>query len=133
MVDFDSLRQQKTKKMSIRPQDIFRRLPKPDGINDLYESQGKVLTDWFDNRENKDTVIKLHTGGGKTLVGLLMAQSCINEKGESVLYLCPTQQLVSQTLEKAEALSLNAVPYVKKKPLDDDFINGKAIMVCTYV
>lgn len=132
MVDFDSLRQQKTKKVSIRPQDIFRRLPKPDGINDLYESQGKVLTDWFDNRENKDTIIKLHTGGGKTLVGLLMAQSCINEKGESVLYLCPTQQLVSQTLEKAEALSLNAVPYVKKKPLDDDFINGKAIMVCTY-
>lgn len=132
MVDFDSLRQQKTKKESIRPQDIFRRLPKPDGINNLYESQGKVLTDWFNARDNKDSVVKLHTGGGKTLVGLLMAQSSINEKGESALYLCPTQQLVTQTLEKAESLNLNAVPYVKKKPLDEDFVNGKAIMVCTY-
>ena len=132
MVDFDSLRQQKANKTSIRPQDIFRRLPKPDGINDLYESQGKVLTDWFDARDSKDTVVKLHTGGGKTLVGLLMAQSSINEKGESALYLCPTQQLVLQTIEKAKALSMNAVQYIKKQPLDDDFVNGRAIMVCTY-
>lgn len=132
MVDFDSLRKQKKKEKSILPQEIFRSLPKPNGINDLYESQGKVLTDWFDKRNNKDTIVKLHTGGGKTLVGLLLAQSCINEIGESVLYLCPTQQLVLQTIEKAYELNLNVIPYSKGEPLNDEFVNGKAIMVCTY-
>ena len=132
MVDFNTLRQRKNKTIAIRPQDIFRSLPKPTGINDLYESQGKVLTEWFECRENKDTVIKLHTGGGKTLVGLLIAQSSINEKKEPALYICSTVQLVKQTIEKANALNIKTVPYVAGAPLDDDFINGKAIMVCTY-
>lgn len=132
MVDFNTLRQRKNKTIAIRPQEIFRSLPKPTGINDLYESQGKVLTEWFECRENKDTVIKLHTGGGKTLVGLLIAQSSINEKREPALYICSTQQLVKQTIEKANALNIKTVPYVTGAPLDDDFINGKAIMVCTY-
>lgn len=132
MVNFDALRQKKNKPAPIRPQDIFRSLPKPDGINDLYESQGKVLTEWFENREKKDTVIKLHTGGGKTLVGLLIAQSSINEKGYPALYICPTNQLVHQTIEKARELHINAVPYKKGEGFDEDFINGKAIMVCTY-
>jgi replicative superfamily II helicase len=32
-------------------------------------------------------VVKLHTGGGKTLVAPLMAQSVMNEIGVPVLYL----------------------------------------------
>lgn len=77
-------------------------------------------------------MIKLHTGGGKTLVGLLMAQSTLNETKEPVLYLAPTRQLVKQTLEKAKAHGIAAVPYEKGKPLAEDFINGKAVMVATY-
>src|SRR5690606_38874062 len=73
-----------------------------------------------------------HTGGGKTLVGLLLAQSTLNETGEPVLYLAPTTQLVQQTLEKAEAIGIPAVPYKKGQPLDEEFTNGKAIMVGTY-
>ncbi|MFY4777439.1 DEAD/DEAH box helicase [Metabacillus sp. RGM 3146] len=46
-------------------------------------------------------VLKLHTGGGKTLVCLLMAQSTQNT-GEPVLNLAPTKQLVQQKLEKAD-------------------------------
>jgi hypothetical protein len=51
---------------------------------------------------------------------------------EPVLYLAPTTQLVNQTLEKAKALGIAAVPYQKGEPLDDAFVNGKAIMVATY-
>lgn len=132
MVDFDKLRTQKKKPKAVDPTEIFRRLPKPPGINDLYTSQAEVLNAWFLRRTEKDVVVKLHTGGGKTLVGLLMAQSTINETSEPVVYLTPTVQLVKQTLEKAKALGIHAVPYERGQPLNDDFVNAKAIMVGTY-
>jgi len=94
VVDFDKLRTKKKKAKAIEPSEIFRRLPKPPGINDLYTSQAEVLQTWFERRNTRDVVLKLHTGGGKTLVGLLMAQSTLNEVGEPVLYLSPTVQLV---------------------------------------
>ncbi len=132
MVDFDKLRTNKKKPKAIEPVEIFRRLPKPPGINDLYTSQAEVLQSWFGHREERDVVVKLHTGGGKTLVGLLMAQSTLNETAEPVLYLTPTVQLVNQTLEKAKALGIHAVAYERGQPLNDDFVNANAIMVGTY-
>ncbi|WP_346835959.1 DEAD/DEAH box helicase [Paenibacillus polymyxa] len=132
MVDFKKLRSQKTKRKSIDPTEIFRRLPKPPGINDLFTSQTEILQAWYERRNEQDTVLKLHTGGGKTLVGLLIAQSTLNELSEPVLYLTPTTQLVQQTLEKAEDMGIPAVAYKSGQPLDEDFKNGKAIMVATY-
>ena len=132
MVDFDKLRSKKQKPKAIDPIEIFRRLPKPPGINDLYTSQAEVLQAWFEKRATRDVILKLHTGGGKTLVGLLLAQSTLNETSEPVLYLTPTQQLVTQTLEKAKAHGVPAVPYKTGQPLHDDFINAKAVMVATY-
>lgn len=132
MVDFNKLRTKKKKSKSIDPIEIFRRLPKPPGVNDLYTSQAEVLKEWFDRRKDQDIVVKLHTGGGKTLVGLLMAQSTLNESGGPVLYLTPTVQLVNQTLEKAEELGIPAVEYKKGESLNDDFVNGSAVMVATY-
>ncbi|OEU71167.1 MAG: helicase [Desulfovibrio sp. S3730MH75] len=132
MVDFGKLRTKKKKIKVLDPVEIFRRLPKPPGINDLYVSQAKVLEKWFEGRDNRDTVVKLHTGGGKTLVGLLMAQSALNELNEPVLYLTPTVQLVNQTLEKASEIGIAAVPYERGQPLNDDFVNGNAVMVATY-
>jgi replicative superfamily II helicase len=79
MVDFKKLRESKSKPKPIYPRDIFNSLPKPPGINDLYASQAEVLDGWFGRRADRDVVIKLHTGGGKTLVALLMAQSVMNE------------------------------------------------------
>jgi replicative superfamily II helicase len=134
MVDFAKLKTLKKKATPTDPLEIFRRLPKPPGINDLYTSQAEVLETWYKRRTQADVVLKLHTGGGKTLVGLLMAQSTVNETNEPVLYLTPTTQLVNQALEKARALGISAVPYGVGAgvPLDDDFVNGKAIMVGTY-
>lgn len=132
MVDFDKLKTKKKKTKAIEPSEIFRRLPKPPGINDLYTSQAEVLQSWYVQRHERDVVVKLHTGGGKTLVGLLMAQSALNETAEPVLYLASTVQLVNQTLEKAQALGINAVAYEKGQPLNDDFVNANAIMVGTY-
>lgn len=132
MVDFNKLKTKKKKTKAIEPSEIFRRLPKPPGINDLYTSQAEVLHAWFEKRQERDVVVKLHTGGGKTLVGLLMAQSTLNETAEPVLYLASTVQLVNQTIEKAQAIGINAVAYERGQPLNDDFVNANAIMVGTY-
>lgn len=132
MVNFKKLRTENRNPKPIDPLEVFRRLPKPPGINDLYTSQSEVLRNWFSNRTKSDTVLKLHTGGGKTLVGLLIAQSTLNETGLPVLYLAPTNQLVGQTLERAKAVGISAVPYEAGQEINSDFLNGQAIMIATY-
>lgn len=132
MVDFGRLRARQSGSAQIDPLEIFRRLPKPPGINDLYTSQASVLESWFNNRTQQDTVIKLHTGGGKTLVGLLVAQSCLNETGLPSLYLVANKQLVDQTLEKAALHGIDAVAFRAGEPLSDRFLSGDALMVGSY-
>lgn len=132
MVDFKKLREGKAKPQPINPREIFHSLPKPVGINDLYASQAEVLDIWHGRRHDKDVVVKLHTGGGKTLVALLMAQSIMNETGLPVLYLTPTTQLVGQVIAKSKEYGISAVPYVKKKPLPTEFEDGKAVLVGAY-
>lgn len=132
MVDFKKLREAKAKPKPINPRDIFNALPKPQGINDLYASQAEVLDAWFARRNDDDIVVKLHTGGGKTLVALLMAQSVMNETGEPVLYLAPTNQLVEQVLAKSKEYGISAVPYTKGQPLSAEFHDGKSVLVGAY-
>ncbi len=132
MVDFNKLKAAKSQPKAIDPLDIFRRLPKPMGINDLYTSQAEVLKQWFERRNESDLVVKLHTGGGKTLVGLLIAQSVMNELNEPVIYVCPTVQLIQQTLEKAQEYGISAVAYKKRENLPREFTSGKSVLVCSY-
>ncbi len=49
-----------------------------------------------------DVALQLPTGSGKTLVGLLIAEWRRRKFEESVVYLCPTNQLVNQTVEQAK-------------------------------
>lgn len=85
MVDFRKLRSTKVQPPAVDPIEIFRRLPKPPEITDLYTSQAEVLREWYERQEERDLVIKLHTGGGKTLVGLLIAQSLLHKTHKPVL------------------------------------------------
>jgi replicative superfamily II helicase len=132
VVDFKKLREAKAKPKPINPREIFNALPKPPGINDLYASQAEVLDNWFARRTDKDVVVKLHTGGGKTLVALLMAQSVMNEIGEPVLYLAPTNQLVGQLLAKSHEYGISALPYTKGQSLPGEFYDGKSVLVGAY-
>ncbi len=132
MVDFKKLRESKAKPKPVNPREIFNALPKPPGINDLYASQAEVLDNWFVRRNEQDVVVKLHTGGGKTLVALLMAQSVMNETGEPVLYLAPTNQLVGQVLAKSREYGISAQPYTKGQPLPAEFYDGKSVLVGAY-
>ena len=132
MVDFKRLRKSKPQGSAANPREIFNGLPKPPGINDLYASQAEVLEAWFRRRDDQDIVIKLHTGGGKTLVALLIAQSVMNETGEPVLYLTPTNQLVTQVLEQSRAYGIPTVRYRKGVPLPSEFQDARSVLVGAY-
>jgi replicative superfamily II helicase len=88
LVDFTKLRRERKQPAPTDPAAIFQRLPKPPHINDLWDGQGKALSAWNERRKENDLVIKLNTGGGKTLIGILIGQSLLNELREPVIYLC---------------------------------------------
>ncbi|MGW4513027.1 DEAD/DEAH box helicase [Streptomyces sp. NPDC004393] len=91
----------------------------------LRDPQGQVLQTWYDRRSEKDLVIKLNTGGGKTVVGLLICQSSLNEGEGPVLYLAPDPFLASQAMEQAIELGLE----VTDDPRSARFTSGEAICV----
>lgn len=132
MVDFAKLKNKKNKINIVDPVEIFRRSPKPFGMNDLYSSQKDILSKWFNSKDKAEHIIKLHTGGGKTLVGLLIAQSTINEGKGPVIYLTPNNQLVKQTIDKAKDIGVKTVEYQSGKVISDEFLNGKAVLVANY-
>lgn len=54
VVDFSKLRTKQKKPKPIDPIEIFRQLPKPPGINDLYTSQAEVSQGWCSRRDTRD-------------------------------------------------------------------------------
>ena len=94
-------------KRPVDPLAIFEKLTLRGSIENIWAPQGEALKAWHkDHRDASDVVVQLNTGGGKTLVGLLMAQSLVNEKHGHVLYVCPNNQLVEQINERAREVGL---------------------------
>lgn len=130
MVDFGSLIDIEEDYSEINPRDIFESLPKSSRINNLYDTQAEILRRWFEEARGKnDVVIELNTGGGKTLVGLLIALSTMRETGEGVLYLVDNKQLANQVVSQAMELGIPAKPYSGRASLSADFFNGETILV----
>jgi superfamily II DNA or RNA helicase len=98
MFDFGKLKRPATGTKPINPIEIFRSAPAlQDSPNDLWQGQSRALETWHENRRQKDVLISLHTGAGKTIVGLLIAQSLVHEGANRVLYVCATNDLINQT------------------------------------
>ena len=107
------------------PRDIFLTLDKAPGFSFLRDVQSDVLDAWSDDRDRRDSVIKLNVGSGKTLVGLLILQSCLNEGHGPAVYVCPDNLLVEQVSEEAGRLGIE----VTTDPYDAAFQSGSRILV----
>lgn len=133
MVDFNTLMSRSSANETFDPLEIFEKLPKSSGISGLYHVQAEILQKWFSELRNEsDVVVELNTGGGKTLVGLLMALSTMRETKEGVVYLVENKQLVEQAISQATSIGIPAKPYRGRDSVDADFSNGKSILVGSY-
>lgn len=124
-INWDKINADNSAKL-LQPRDIFTALPhKP--WSRLRPEQGEVLKQWFDRRDKPDLVIKQNTGGGKTLVGLLIGQSSINEGFGPVIYLVPDTYLIKQVVDEAP----NGIAVTTDRH-DERFLAGGAILVSTF-
>ena len=131
--DFSKLNPQPQTQRLIDPIALFQRLRVTDSsINDLWLAQGDALRGWNDKRTETDISISLNTGAGKTLVGLLIGQSLVNELRSLVVYACSSIQLVEQTAKKAEGYGLPITTYVRGGFSNDLAASGDAVCLTTY-
>ena len=130
MVDFG--KRVSTIAMSVKtnPIEIYETLDRASDKNALRPAQLSVLTDWWETYQTKkDVILKLHTGQGKTLLGLLILQSKLNQKKGPVLYLCPTQNLVNQTCEQAKQFGFKYCIVNADRTIPNDFYESKSILI----
>lgn len=129
-IDLQKLASSKKPQRPVNPLDIWNGLDRAVGKEYLRPIQEQVLGQWFDQRTRPDTIIKMNTGTGKTLVGLMMLQSSLNEGFGPALYLCPDKYLVKQVLDQAKQFGVNCVAFSDtSRDIPAEFSNGEAILV----
>lgn len=97
----------KAKPSVIDPREIFMALPQRDKKYEYpRDVQAEVWKKWFDGRDSKNNIIKMNTGSGKTVVGLIILQSCLNEGKGPAVYVVPDKYLVSQVCSEAKKLGI---------------------------
>ena len=128
VVDFKKRLAGKKVDKPVDPVKLYDTLDRAHDKGPLRPAQSAVLEDWFtDHRSTRDVIVKLHTGQGKTLIGLLMLQSRLNAGKDPTVYLCPDNFLIDQTCEQARQFGIATC---KADPdLPDDFLNGEKILV----
>ena len=96
------------KNKPIEPREIFMSLPK-NKYGYARDVQTEVWKKWYEQRDQKNSIIKMNTGSGKTIVGLLILQSCLNESKGPAIYVVPDSYLAQQVCSEAKALGILAV------------------------
>ena len=131
--NFDKISQSKSNKRITDPIQLFQNLKiKDSAINDLWLAQGDALREWNNKRMSEDIAIALNTGAGKTLVGLIISQSIVNEIQEHILYVCSSIQLVEQTARKAEKYGIEVTTYFNGDFSNDLYERCLAPCITTY-
>jgi hypothetical protein len=126
VIDFSKLGDEGSSDTALDPREIFFALPdKAPKYVYLRDVQGQVMDGWFSRRNDHDVVLKMNTGAGKTLAGLLILKSCLNERKGPAVYVAPDNYLVNQVMAEAEALRLDATNDVESPA----FLRGQAIGV----
>jgi len=121
-------------KRPVDPIEIFESLTLRGTIENIWGPQQSALKEWHEKHRNSaDNVVQMNTGGGKTLVGLLMAQSIVNEMNGHVLYVCANNQLVEQTnLNARQSGFATATRYSGQWDKQNLYDSGEAFCITNY-
>lgn len=127
MIDFTKLGVGSTVDTIINPRELFSALPHKDAKYQYpRDVQADVLKQWNDKRNDENIVIKMNTGSGKTVVGLLILKSQLNDNKGPAVYVVPDNYLVEQVLKEAKSLGIKATT----DATSIQFMRGKEILVC---
>lgn len=128
MVNFKKHISNKRESKRVNPIEIYEHLDRTSDTGELRVVQKEILSRWQDKyRNKKNTILKMHTGQGKTLVGLLILQSYLNDTNKPSVYLCPNNYLLYQTCEQAKRFG---IPFVtSEKDLPYEFLEGQKILI----
>lgn len=129
MVDFAKRVGKAVAAKQLEPSKIYDSLDRASDKGPLRPAQSAILDEWHATKRNsRDLIVKLQTGQGKTLVGLLMLQSKLNEGQGPAAYLCADRFLVQQTVKQARDFGFKNIV---DDPDSEDFLAGRAILINT--
>ena len=125
-IDFTRLSQTSPSDAATEPRRIFAALPsKLSKYAYPRDVQAEVWEQWHRRREESDLLIKMNTGSGKTVVGLLILKSSLNERMGPCLYVVADNYLQAQVTKDAKELGLE----VTEDPGSTQFRAGRAILI----
>ena len=127
-LDFSRLGSSGAADTALPPREIFAALPAKDSKYSYpRDVQAEVWREWFGRRDERDVVVKMNTGSGKTVVGLLILKSCLNEEKGPAVYVAPDQYLAAQAAHEGQLLGLPIV----RDPRSPEYARSRAILVVT--
>lgn len=130
MVDFRKKVANKNKLKVTNPVQLYATLDRKSIAGPLRPVQEYTLKEWYENRkEDKDLIVKLHTGEGKTLIGLLILLSSINQGAGPCLYVCPNIYLVKQVCNEADKFGIPYCVIKSNNEIPEEFISGEKILI----
>lgn len=130
MVDFKKRLKKKSLPKKVNPVEIYDSLDRRSETGPLRPSQERVLAEWYSSRKDEqNNIIKLHTGEGKTLIGLLILHSKINSGDGPCLYVCPNKYLAEQVKLEAQKFGIPICEISEQNELPEEFILGSKILI----
>ena len=124
VLDFGRLNSRSSGKQT-DPRKLFTTLKRASRFKRPLDEQADVLDSWYARRTAKNVTLKMNTGAGKTVVGLLCLQSCLNEDIKPAVYVAPDRFLTEQVIREARDLGIA----VTEDERDTEFLSGRAILV----
>ncbi|GHT36646.1 hypothetical protein FACS189435_0020 [Bacteroidia bacterium] len=130
MVDFKKKLSRGNIEKKIVPTDIYDNLDRRSVTGPLRPAQSKILDEWYREKQNeKDLIIKLHTGEGKTLIGLLILQSKLNQNAGPCVFICPNIYLSQQVALEATKFGIPFCQIERDNELPNDFLEEGKILI----
>lgn len=132
MFDFGSLAKNSSAEVPATLAELFRQLDRKTTHTSLRPAQSAALADLDAQLIERDVIMKLSTGSGKTVLGLVYAEMMRRKyKGDPVVYLCPTTQLVEQVVASGQAVGVSVATF-PKSGLPYGALSGDVVLACTY-
>lgn len=133
MIDFAKLAQANAGSTPSTIIETFQRLDRQVSHVELRPSQIKTLKALSQRIDERDIVVKLNTGGGKTTIGLLYLKHLMDKHREPAVYLVPNTQLAQQVLSEGSNIGLPVYQWKSRQSYPpEEALRCEGVIVCTY-